>query len=145
MTTIKPRVLILHAPGTNRDREAALACERTGGQVQIVHINELSAAPSRLDDFQMLVLPGGFSYGDDLGAGKLWALELRYRLGDALARFHAARRPILGICNGFQTLVKAGLLPGPFGGETSTSNQPGHDRAQPAQQKTAQPAQWATK
>ena len=78
MTTMKPRVLILHAPGTNRDREAALACERAGGQAQIVHINELSAAPDRLDDFQMLVLPGGFSFGDDLGAGKLWALELRY-------------------------------------------------------------------
>lgn len=112
--TTKPRVLILHAPGTNRDREAALACERAGGQAQIVHINELSAAPGRLGDFQMLVLPGGFSYGDDLGAGKLWALELRYRLGDALAHFHAARRPILGICNGFQALVKTGFLPGPL-------------------------------
>ncbi|MFZ1473952.1 MAG: phosphoribosylformylglycinamidine synthase subunit PurQ, partial [Anaerolineae bacterium] len=85
MTIIKPRVLILHAPGTNRDREAALACDLAGGQAQIMHINELSAAPARLHDFQMLVLPGGFSFGDDLGAGKLWALELRYRLGDALA------------------------------------------------------------
>ncbi len=117
--TMKPRVLILHAPGTNRDREAALACERAGGQAQIVHINELSAAPGRLDGFQMLVLPGGFSYGDDLGAGKLWALELRYRLGDALARFHAGRRPILGICNGFQALVKTGFLPGPLTGDTA--------------------------
>ena len=118
MTIIKPRVLILHAPGTNRDREAALACERAGGQAQIMHINELSATPARLHDFQMLVLPGGFSFGDDLGAGKLWALELRYRLGDALAHFHAARRPILGICNGFQALVKTGYLPGPLTGGT---------------------------
>ena len=123
--TIKPRVLILHAPGTNRDREAALACERAGGQAQIMHINELSAAPARLHDFQMLVLPGGFSFGDDLGAGKLWALELRYRLGDALAHFHAARRPILGICNGFQALVKTGYLPGPLPGDAPPVNPTG--------------------
>lgn len=112
--SVKPAVLILHAPGTNRDREAALACEQAGGRAQIVHINALSDAPWRLAEFQMLVLPGGFSFGDDLGAGKLWALELRYRLGDALAHFHAARRPILGICNGFQALVKTGFLPGPL-------------------------------
>jgi phosphoribosylformylglycinamidine synthase len=122
--TLKPRVLILHAPGTNRDREAALACERAGGQAQIVHLNALSAAPTRLADFQMLVLPGGFSFGDDLGAGKLWALELRYRLGDALADFHALRRPILGICNGFQALVKTGFLPGPLTGDTAASPAP---------------------
>ena len=60
----------------------------------------------------MLVLPGGFSYGDDLGAGKLWAVALRHRLGDDLTAFIAAGRPVLGICNGFQALVKAGLLRG---------------------------------
>jgi phosphoribosylformylglycinamidine synthase len=63
-------------------------------------------------DYHMLVVPGGFSYGDDLGAGTLWGLDLRRRLGDALARFIAEGRPVLGICNGFQTLVKAGVLPG---------------------------------
>ncbi len=109
---LKPRVLILFAPGVNREREAALACEAAGGAAQVVPIETLSAAPSRLLDFQMLLLPGGFSFGDDLGAGKLWALEMRYRLGDVLARFHGARRPILGICNGFQALVKTGFLPG---------------------------------
>jgi phosphoribosylformylglycinamidine synthase I len=60
----------------------------------------------------MLVVPGGFSYGDDLGAGTLWALDLRHRLGDDVARFVASGRPVLGICNGFQALVKAELLPG---------------------------------
>lgn len=108
----QPQVLVLHAPGTNRDREAALACEMAGAHAEIVHIASLLAQPQELDEFQMLVLPGGFSYGDDLGGGKIWSLDLRYRLTDALARFHAARRPILGICNGFQVLIKSGLLPG---------------------------------
>ena len=70
---MKPRILILHATGTNRDREAALACELAGGAPEIVHVNRLAAGERRLADDQMLVLPGGFSYGDDLGAGKLWA------------------------------------------------------------------------
>jgi phosphoribosylformylglycinamidine synthase I len=68
----------------------------------------------RLADYQMLVLPGGFSYGDDLGAGKLWALDLRHRFGQDVRQFVADGRPVLGICNGFQALVKAGILPGDF-------------------------------
>jgi phosphoribosylformylglycinamidine synthase len=105
-------VLILHANGTNRDREAALACELAGAQPEIVHINQLLAGERRLLDYGMVVLPGGFSYGDDLGAGVLWAAELRLRLGEDLTNFAATQRPILGICNGFQALVKTGLLPG---------------------------------
>lgn len=107
-----PQVLILHATGTNRDREAALACELAGAQPEIVHINQLLTGERRLLDCHMLVVPGGFSYGDDLGAGTLWTLDLRYRLGDDVARFVDSGRPVLGICNGFQALVKAGLLPG---------------------------------
>lgn len=106
------RVLILHAPGTNRDREAAQACMLAGGRPEIVHLNQLLAGERRLLDYGFLVLPGGFSYGDDLGAGTLWALALRQRLGEDLARFVEQGRPVLGICNGFQVLVKAGLLPG---------------------------------
>ncbi len=109
---MNPPILILHATGTNRDREAAWACELAGGAPEIVHVNQLTAGERRLQDYRMLVLPGGFSYGDDLGAGKLWAVALRHRLGDELAAFVAAGRPVLGICNGFQVLVKAGLLPG---------------------------------
>lgn len=105
-------VLILHANGTNRDREAALACELAGGVPEIVHINQLSSGEKRLLDYHMLVIPGGFSYGDDMGAGVLWALDLHTRFGDDVARFVEAGRPVLGICNGFQALVKAGLLPG---------------------------------
>lgn len=104
------RVLILHAPGTNRDREAALACRLAGGEPEIVHLNQLLSGERRLLDYGFLVLPGGFSYGDCLGAGTLWALALRERLGEELERFVAGGRPVLGICNGFQALVKAGLL-----------------------------------
>jgi phosphoribosylformylglycinamidine synthase len=106
------RVLVLHANGTNRDHDAALACELAGAEAEIVHVNQLLAGERRLADYHMLVVPGGFSYGDDLGAGRLWALELQHHLNDQIAAFVADGRPVLGICNGFQTLVKAGLLPG---------------------------------
>lgn len=112
MANPTPRIMILHATGSNRDREAAFACELAGGAPEIVHVNQVAAGERHLLDAQMLVLPGGFSYGDDLGAGKLWAVALRYRLGDELQAFVDSGRPVLGICNGFQVLVKAGLLPG---------------------------------
>lgn len=111
-----PPIAILHAPGTNRDLDAALAFERAGGAPEIVHINTLLTDGQRLSDYAMLVVPGGFSYGDDLGAGKLWAVRLLHDLGDQLHAFAGAGRPILGICNGFQVLVKTGLLPGPIPG-----------------------------
>ena len=110
--TARRRVLILHAPGTNRDREAALACELAGGRPEIVHINQLFTRERTLREYRMLVLPGGFSYGDDLGGGRLWASDLLHRLWDDVSAFIAAGKPVLGICNGFQALVKAGLLPG---------------------------------
>ncbi len=89
-----------------------LALQAAGGAPRIVHTSAVVAGEVKLDDFAMLVLPGGFSYGDDLGAGRLWATDLREGLGDALEAFVARGRPVLGICNGFQALVKAGLLPG---------------------------------
>lgn len=107
----KPKVLILHANGTNRDRDALLACELAGGEPEIVHVNQLVGNERALLDYHMLVVPGGFSYGDDLGAGMLWAQDLRRKLGADLQKFIADGRPVLGICNGFQTLVKAGILP----------------------------------
>ncbi|HSJ58658.1 MAG TPA: phosphoribosylformylglycinamidine synthase I, partial [Anaerolineae bacterium] len=104
-----------HATGTNRDREAACAVDAAGGVPEIVHVNALRADPARLHTYQMLILPGGFSYGDDLGAGRLWATDLRWLFHDELARFVDAFKPVLGICNGFQALVKSGWLPGPSG------------------------------
>ncbi len=106
----QPKVLILHANGSNRDRDAALACEMAGGAPEIVHINQLMSGEKNLLNYQMLVVPGGFSYGDDLGAGVVWSADLRYLLGESLADFVAAEKPVLGICNGFQVLVKSGLL-----------------------------------
>ncbi len=116
-------VLVLHAAGTNRDREAAWACELAGASPEIVPVNAIAAGTRRLGDYRMLVVPGGFSYGDDLGAGRVWALLLKTRLGDDLRRFVADGRPVIGICNGFQALVKAGYLPGiqgPGAAQTAT-------------------------
>jgi phosphoribosylformylglycinamidine synthase I len=109
---MKPSILILHASGTNRDAEAARACELAGGAPEIVHINQLRDGERRMDDFGMLLLPGGFSYGDALGAGARLALDLQVYFNEELHRFVESGKPVLGICNGFQTLVKAGILPG---------------------------------
>ena len=108
---MKPNAMIIHASGTNRDHDVARALELAGAQPEIVHINALRDGKRRLSDYQMMVLPGGFSYGDDLGAGKLWAVALRSRLGDDLDEFIDLGHPVIGICNGFQALVKSGLLP----------------------------------
>jgi phosphoribosylformylglycinamidine synthase len=126
---MRPRALIVHATGTNRDHDVARALELAGAAPEIVHINALGDRTARLLDYQMMVLPGGFSYGDDLGAGKLWAVALRARLGDDLEEFVAGGKPVIGICNGFQALVKSGLLPGLEGGQgqqaTLTRNESG--------------------
>lgn len=108
----KPNILIVHASGTNRDGEAARACELAGGAPEIVHINQLRRGERRLQAYQMVLLPGGFSYGDALGAGARLALDLQVYFHDQLHAFVDGGGFVLGICNGFQTLVKAGLLPG---------------------------------
>jgi phosphoribosylformylglycinamidine synthase len=109
-----PPILIPHSSGTNRDGEAAQAVELAGGDPRIVHINELRRGDVAFADHAAVLLPGGFSYGDALGAGGRLALELRTWFGEELAATVAAGKPLLGICNGFQVLVKAGLLPGPM-------------------------------
>ena len=109
---MKPSILILHASGINRDEEAARACELAGGRPEVVHINRLRAGERAFADYDMLLLPGGFSYGDALGAGARLALDLRVYFQDQLLEFVDCGKLVLGICNGFQTLVKAGVLPG---------------------------------
>jgi phosphoribosylformylglycinamidine synthase subunit PurQ / glutaminase len=107
-----PRVCVLRAPGTNCDVETAFAFETAGGLPERVHLFRLLERPELLDNFQIVCVPGGFSYGDDIGAGVIFSRQLRGRLGEALGRFLAADKLMLGICNGFQVLLKAGILPG---------------------------------
>lgn len=105
-----PRVLVLRAPGANCDQETEFAFQRAGAEVERLHINRLRDAPKLLGRFQILVAPGGFTYGDDVAAGKILANQLTVFLGDQLREFRDKDKLILGICNGFQTLLKAGLL-----------------------------------
>ncbi len=107
----KVKTLILRAPGTNCDAETAFAFQQSGAVATSVHINQLSRGQQRLSDYQILVVPGGFTYGDDIAAGKVLANELRLKLGEDILRFIEGGGLILGICNGFQVLVKAGILP----------------------------------
>ncbi len=107
---IRPRALVLCSAGTNRDQETGRALEMAGADARVVQARELQTGAVSMADFQALVLPGGFSYGDALGAGVLQALDLTTWLHEALASFVSQGGQVLGICNGFQTLVKAGLL-----------------------------------
>ena len=111
----KVRTLVLRAPGTNCDAEAIFAFQQAGALVDSVHINQLIRHEKRLFDYQIMVIPGGFTYGDDVAAGKVLANELRLKLGDDVLGFIGGGGLILGICNGFQVLVKAGFLPVPSG------------------------------
>jgi phosphoribosylformylglycinamidine synthase len=106
----KPSVLILRAPGANCDLETQAAFELAGAKADRVHVNRLQENPALLRQYQVLAIPGGFTYGDDVAAGKILATQLRHFLGEALHQFRAADKLILGICNGFQVLLKAGLL-----------------------------------
>lgn len=107
---VQPRVLVLRAPGTNCDVETEFAFTQAGAIVDRVHVNQLRNHPSTLKDYQILCLAGGFSYGDDIAAGRILAEQLHNELGEILREFHAANKLILGICNGFQVLIKSGIL-----------------------------------
>jgi phosphoribosylformylglycinamidine synthase I len=107
----KVNVLVLRAPGTNCDGETAFAFQQAGAVSSLCHINQLIRRERRLSDYQILVFPGGFSYGDDIAAGKVQALELKVKLGEDIRQFVASGGLILGICNGFQVLAKASILP----------------------------------
>lgn len=109
---MKPRVLVLRAAGTNCDEETRFAFARHGAAAEIVTMNDLLERPERIADYDLLALPGGFSYGDDIAAGKVLALELTRRLGEQVRSLVERGGLVLGICNGFQALVRSGLLPG---------------------------------
>jgi phosphoribosylformylglycinamidine synthase I len=116
----KVRTLILRAPGTNCDQETAFAFEQAGSLVELAHVNQLVRGDKSLSQYQILVIPGGFTYGDDVSGGKILANELRLKLGEAIQRFFDQGGLILGICNGFQVLVKAGILPPAENGQRLT-------------------------
>ena len=107
------KTIVLRAPGTNCDAETVFAFEQAGSEVDLVHVNRIINRERNLADYQILVIPGGFTYGDDIAAGKVLANELQLKLGEDIRRFFEAGGLILGICNGFQVLVKAGFLPDP--------------------------------
>lgn len=106
----QPRILILRAPGTNCDQETAHAFSLAGGVTEIMHLNRFLESPQAAQNAQLLCLPGGFSYGDDIAAGRIFANQIRHHLADALQEFREAGKLVLGICNGFQVLLKTGLL-----------------------------------
>jgi phosphoribosylformylglycinamidine synthase len=114
----KPGVLILRTAGTNCDRETVAIFRRAGAEVDLLHLNRVLAKPELLFSYRILVLPGGFTYGDDLGAGTIFASRLRNVLRDPVLEFVNGGGLVLGICNGFQILVKTGLLPGLDGPES---------------------------
>lgn len=105
------KACILRVGGTNCDQETKLAFEDLGVQAYVLHTNYL-VKTGKLDDYQILVFPGGFSYGDYVRAGAIWGKKVKAKLGLSLKRFSEEAKPILGICNGFQVLIEAGLLPG---------------------------------
>jgi phosphoribosylformylglycinamidine synthase len=111
------RTLILRAPGTNCDGETAFAFEQAGAVVDSAHVNELVRRKKPFSRYQVLVIPGGFTYGDDVAAGKILANELRLKLGGDIQDFIERGGLILGICNGFQVLARAGILPPSVNGE----------------------------
>ncbi len=104
------KVIVLRASGTNCDIETKRAFEYVGAKAELVHINELLKGSKKLSDYDIMALPGGFSYGDDISAGKIFAIRIRKLFKD-FDKFIKEKKPVIGICNGFQVLVKTGFLP----------------------------------
>lgn len=131
---LQPKVLVLKTDGTNCDAEMNNAFNKAHGNSAIVHVNELRSKEKRLSDYNIIGLPGGFSYGDDIKSGKILAIELTAYLGDQINDFINHRGLILGVCNGFQVLVRTGLLPFGTMGEmqaTLTDNDSGKFECRP--------------
>src|SRR3989344_2309532 len=126
----KPKILVLKTEGTNCDEELYFAFKIAGGDPKIVHINELRSKKENLKNYNILAIPGGFSYGDDIVSGKILAIELTSFFSEELKKFIQRKNTlIIGICNGFQVLIRTGLLPfGKIGkmDATLTNNDSGH-------------------
>jgi len=123
---MKPKAHVLQAHGSNRDFDVIEALTLAGANPTGIPLNELRSNKTLLSDFQLLVIPGGFSYADALGAGKLLALDLIAYFADEISAFVESGKAVIGICNGFQALVKSGILPGNNDGATLSFNAQGH-------------------
>lgn len=133
MKPSRPRALVLRTAGINCDAETIRALELAGAHVDLVHLDLVSQEPARLDDTNLIVVPGGFSFGDDVAAGRVFGLELRHALQDVLCAFVDRGGFVLGICNGFQVLVESGLFEREIGAKSIppraialTSNESAH-------------------
>lgn len=125
----KPRVCVLRTDGINCDEETFFAFKKAGAECRMVHVNQLRSSEEKLAAYQILALPGGFSYGDDVHSGKILAVELTSFLKEQLGEFVEAGKLLIGICNGFQVLARTGLLPDQNLGEIKTTlmnNDSGH-------------------
>lgn len=111
-----PRVAVLFGFGINCDHETKAVFELVGAKAERVHVNRFVSGEADLSSYDILAVPGGFSFGDHLGSGRLLGNRMRFAMRQALMAFVDAGKPIIGICNGFQVLVKTGLLPGPQAG-----------------------------
>src|ERR1035437_11002276 len=108
----KPKVIIMSGYGLNCEEETKFAFDSVGGEAHIVHINDLVANPKMLSKYDIMVFPGGFSYGDDTGSGKAYANKFKNHLAKELAEFLSRDTLVIGICNGFQIITNLGILPG---------------------------------
>lgn len=108
---MKPKAIILTGYGINSEEETALVFEKGGGESEIVHINDIIENPKKLDEFQIMAVPGGFSYGDETGSGNAYANKIKYRLTEQILSFVKQDKLLIGICNGFQIVVNTGLVP----------------------------------
>src|SRR5690606_38545040 len=121
---IMPKAIVIRAAGTNCEQELMRAFQLAGATPELVHLDRLAAEPARLEAFDLIGFPGGFSYGDDIAAGRIFANRLRHRLYSPLAQALKRNVPMIGICNGFQVLVKLGLLPDPADAAQGDATQP---------------------
>jgi phosphoribosylformylglycinamidine synthase subunit PurQ / glutaminase len=117
----KPRVLIPSGQGLNCEEETAYGYKMLGAEAEIIHINDIIARPSLLENYQILAFIGGFSDGDHIASGKIQANRLRYRLEEPLKEFIQDKKLVIGVCNGFQAMVKAGILPAFDNGNSTDS------------------------
>ena len=107
------KAIVITGDGLNCERETARALKMAGAAADIFHINELIKSPNVLSNYQIMAIPGGFSFGDEISSGQILALKIKHGLSEAIDQFVKDKKLIIGICNGFQTLAKLGLLPAP--------------------------------